>query len=166
MIEYVRHILCAQFEASLGMLDDCIQNCPPAHWQQKIANMEFGYVAYHALCYVDLYLSPSLAEFQLREFHNEHDENRFKPKDNYPITPELVSDYLQTCLQKMRETIAAETEASLNLRADFDWLEPFTRGELHLYSIRHIQHHTGALSAYLRRLDFNLKWGHTGWPSR
>lgn len=166
MIEYVRQILCAQFEASLGMLDDCIQHCPPAHWHQKIANMEFGYVPYHTLCYVDLYLSLSLAEFQLREFHNEHDENRFRPKADCPITQELVSDYLQVCLQKMRETIAAETEASLNLRADFDWLEPFTRGELHLYSIRHIQHHTGALSAYLRRLDINLKWGHTGWPTR
>ena len=165
MIEYVKQILSAQFEASLGMLDDCIQNCPPIHWQNKIANMEFGYVPYHTLCFVDLYLSPSLDSFVLREFHNEQDENRFKPKADHPITQTLVSDYLQICLQKMRETIAQETETSLNLPAEFDWLAEMTRGELHIYSIRHIQHHTGALSAYLRRLKINLKWGHTGWPS-
>ena len=66
MIEYVRQILCAQFEASLGMLDACIQQCPSDHWHHKIANMEFGYVPYHTLCFVDLYLSPSLAAFELR----------------------------------------------------------------------------------------------------
>ena len=31
------------------------------------------------------------------------------------------------------------------------WL-PFSRLELHLYNLRHIQHHTGQLSAYLRRV--------------
>lgn len=164
MIEYTKQILAAQFEASLGMLNDCIQNCPPEHWHNKIANMEFGYVPYHTLCFVDLYLSPNLDAFELREFHNEQDENRFKPKADHPITQMLVSDYLQTCLKKMRETIASETESSLNLPAGFDWLTELTRGELHIYNIRHIQHHTGALSADLRRLNINLKWGHTGWP--
>lgn len=165
MIEYFRQTVSAQFEAALWMLNECVQHCPSEHWHQKIANMEFGYVPYHTLCYVDLYLSPDLASFELREFHNKQDENRFKPKPDYPVTPSLVTDYLQICLEKMRKTIAAETEASLKLKADFDWLEEFTRGELHLYNIRHIQHHTGALSASLRRLNINLKWGHTGWPA-
>ncbi|MCA9005954.1 MAG: hypothetical protein KDA70_11850 [Planctomycetaceae bacterium] len=165
MMEYYRQIVTAQFEAALGMLNECVLHCPADHWHEKIANMEFGYVPYHTLCYVDLYLSPNLAAFELRPFHNEHDENRFKPKADHPITQTLVTDYLQICLKKMRETIAVETEETLKRKADFDWLEDFSRGELHLYSIRHIQHHTGALSASLRRLKINLKWGHTGWPA-
>lgn len=32
------------------------------------------------------------------------------------------------------------------------------RGELHLYNLRHVQHHTGQLSAYLRRIGQVPRW--------
>jgi hypothetical protein len=43
-----------------------------------------------------------------------------------------------------------------------------TRGELHIYNLRHVQHHAGQLSAYLRRVDpaldrRALPWIETGW---
>lgn len=165
MIEYFKEIVSDQFEASLCMLGDCIQNCPQEHWHEKNVNMEFGYVAYHTLCFVDLYLSPDEASFQLRDFHNEQDEDPFKPKPDYPLTQEIVSNYLKTCRQKALDTVANETENSLKKESGFHWL-PITRGELHIYNIRHIQHHTGQLSAYLRRIDINMKWVSTGWTPR
>jgi hypothetical protein len=58
MLDYVQKILTGQFEASLGMLNDCIQNYPPRHWDGRIAKYPFWHVAYHTLCFVDLYLSP------------------------------------------------------------------------------------------------------------
>ncbi|MCA9014362.1 MAG: DinB family protein [Planctomycetaceae bacterium] len=166
MIDYIKTSIIGQFEAALSMLNECIQNCPPDRWENRIANMEFGHVVYHTLCYVDLYLSPGNDSFQLREFHNELDENWFKPKADHPITQTLAADYLQICLHKMRETIAAETEESLQEPAGFYWLSQLTRGELHIYNLRHVQHHAGQLSAHLRRINVDIKWISTGWPSK
>jgi hypothetical protein len=59
VIDYLRTILTAQFEASFCMLDRCVRRCPPEHWEGKIGNGTFRQVAYHTLYSVDLYLSPS-----------------------------------------------------------------------------------------------------------
>jgi uncharacterized damage-inducible protein DinB len=76
--------------------------------------------------------------------------------------------YLAFCCQKMLDTIAADTEDSLKGPSGFSWYK-VTRGELHLINIRHVQHHTGQLSAYLRRVvpacqdRHALPWVGTGW---
>jgi uncharacterized damage-inducible protein DinB len=68
----------------------------------------------------------------------------------------------------MLETIAAETLQSLQAPSGFEWIK-FSRGELHLYNIRHLQHHAGQLSACLRRLNPSLRdrnslpWIGSGW---
>jgi uncharacterized damage-inducible protein DinB len=54
---------------------------------------------------------------------------------------------------------------------DDGWLRlvDLSRGELHIYNIRHVQHHAGQMSAYLRRVDGALAdpkalpWVGTGW---
>ena len=48
-------------------------------------------------------------------------------------------------------------------RKGFEWCR-FSRGELHLYNIRHIQHHAAQLSMRLR-LDAKAQvpWVGTGW---
>ena len=84
MIEYVKTILTGQFEAALCMMDHCIRACPPEHWEGKIANGTFRWVAYHTLFWVDMYLSPGDEDaFVLRDFHHrggdERDETRPSP---------------------------------------------------------------------------------------
>lgn len=69
MIDYVKKILTGQFEASLCMMNDCVQKCSQEHWDGKIAKYAFWQVAYHTLCFVDLYLSPNEESFQLRDIH-------------------------------------------------------------------------------------------------
>jgi hypothetical protein len=39
----------------------------------------------------------------------------------------------------------------LDAASGFDWL-PFNRFELHLYNMRHLQHHTGQLTERLRTI--------------
>jgi hypothetical protein len=48
------------------------------------------------------------------------------------------------------EGVAKETARSLAGESGFPWI-PFPRLELHIYNIRHIQHHAGQLGAFLRR---------------
>jgi hypothetical protein len=60
MLDYMKSVLTAQFEAALCMLDYCVRECPAEHWEGKIANRTFRWVAYHTLFWVDVYLSPGL----------------------------------------------------------------------------------------------------------
>ncbi|MEQ8789186.1 MAG: DinB family protein [Pirellulaceae bacterium] len=162
MIDYLKQIVAAQFEASLCMLNDCVQKCPAESWPQPVGSRAFWFVAYHALCYTDLYLSPSDDEFELRDFHTPEDDQPFIPAAGIVFSQQLISDYLAICRRKAGETLAAETDQSLRRESGFPWL-PFTRGELHLYNLRHLQHHTGQLSAVLRRLGLEPRWVGSGW---
>jgi hypothetical protein len=167
-MDYLQTILTGQFQAALSMLDHCIRACPPEHWDGKIAIRTFGSVAYHTLFWLDVYLSPGDEDaFELRELHRLGGDER-EPV----ICPGLSRDdtlvYVPMCRQKIRETFAAETAVSMQGPSGFAWRK-ITRGELHLYNLRHVQHHTGQLSAYLRRVnpalddDKILPWIESGW---
>lgn len=167
MIEYVKAILTGQFEASLCMLGQCIETCPPGHWEGKIANATVRQIAYHTLFHVDLYLSPDEHSFKRGDLHHRGDE-RSNTGWRTGLPREETLSYLRICREKARETLASETPESLARESGFSWV-PISRGELHVYNIRHVQHHTGQMSAYLRRIDETLKdadsldWITTGW---
>jgi hypothetical protein len=168
MIEYVKTILTGQFEAALCMMDRCIRACPPEHWEGKIANGTFRWVAYHTLFWVDLYLSPGDEDaFVLRDFHHRGGDER-EDTACAGLGKDETLAYVAICRQKMLETVALETAESLQGPCGFSYRK-ITRGELHLYNLRHVQHHTGQLSAYLRRVDPALRdpealpWIGTGW---
>jgi uncharacterized damage-inducible protein DinB len=168
MIEYVRQIFTTQYEAALCMLNQCIAACPPEHWEGKIASGTFRWVAYHTMFFTDLYLSPTAEAFQLRDLHERGgDERRDEMSAGLDRAEALA--YVNICRQKMLATLAAETPESLAGPSGFSWYQ-VTRGELHLINIRHLQHHTGQLSAFLRRVDESsqddpktLRWIGSGW---
>jgi hypothetical protein len=169
MVEYVKTMLTGQFEAALSMMDHCIRACPPEHWEGKVANRTFRWVAYHTLFWVDMYLSPGDEDaFALRDFHFRGGDERDDAADNPGLSKDETIAYVQICRQKMLETLAAETAESLQGPGGFPY-RPKTRGELHVYNVRHAQHHTGQLSAYLRRVTPSLDdsealpWIGAGW---
>jgi hypothetical protein len=171
MLEYVKTILTGQFEATLSMMDHCLRACPPAHWEGKIANGTCRWAAYHTLFWVDVYLSPGDEDaFVLREFHHRGGDERTDAPNNPGLSLEETLDYVEICRRKMLETLAAESAASLQGPSGFA-CRPITRGELHVYNLRHVQHHTGQISAYLRRVEPSLsnsnalRWVGTGWRS-
>jgi hypothetical protein len=164
MIEYLKTILTGQFEAAVCMLGECLRRCPVEHWEGKIANDTFRQIAYHTLFFVDLYLAPGEAAFALRELHHRGGDERASTDPSAGLTRDETLTYLATCRRKMLETLAAETAESLQGESGFSQM-PFSRGELHVSSIRHVQHHAGQLSAYLRRVaeDGERWWVKTGW---
>ena len=167
MVEYLKKILASQFEAVLCMLNHCIQTCPPEHWEGKIANLTFRQVAYHTLFFVDAYLSPNEKAFQMRDLHHRGGDER-QPTPTPGLSKEETLQYLAICRRKASEALAAETDESLQGPSGFS-RRKFSRGELHIYNIRHVQHHTGQLSAFLRRTDKlrendqALVWVGAGW---
>jgi hypothetical protein len=166
--DYLSGILVRQFEASLGMFNHCVQICPREHWDGRIAKYAFWHVTYHTLCFTDLYLSPSEESFQPRELHPRGLDESYGEFPSRRFDKTEIGAYVMICQQKAVETLATETSDSLKRNSGFPWLQ-FSRGELHLYNIRHVQHHAAQLGAYLRRVDESLqsrdalKWIRTGW---
>jgi hypothetical protein len=167
MLALYQQTITAQYEAALAMLKQCIEACPPKHWESLIAQGTFRWVAYHTLFWCDLYLSPSNESFQLREFHGRGGDER-GPEAAPGLSQEEALAYVAMCRQKVHESLAAETEETLAGGSGFHWYKN-NRSEMHLVNIRHIQHHTGQLSAFLRRVDDRLKdrgslgWVRSGW---
>jgi len=167
MIDYVKTILTSQFEAALCMMNQCIAACKEEQWEGRIASDTFRQVAYHTLFFVDLYLASNEEAFVLRELHGRGGDER-GPTLSLGLSKSETLSYLAICRAKMIETMAQETRESLERPCGFSWRK-FSRGELHIYNIRHVQHHGGQMSAYLRRMDQAMKdpkalpWIGAGW---
>jgi hypothetical protein len=163
MTEHLKTILTGQLEASLAMLRECIARCPAAHWDEKIAKYTFWQVAYHTLCFVDLYLTETEAAFVCRDLHPQGMEELNGEYPSRRFTQEELLRYADICREKARETIAAETRETLEGPSGFPRY-PVSRAEMHLCNIRHIQHHAGQLIAFLRHMQVDTRWVRTGWP--
>ena len=165
---YLNDILAAQFEAALCMMHHCINACAARDWEGKIAHATFREIAYHTLFFADFYLSPSAESFQLRDLHHEGGDERGPSVSPGLAKPQTLS-YLVICRDKARDTLPSESDGILQGPCGFP--RKISRGELHIYNIRHIQHHAGQLSAYLRRVDPTLtddrviSWVGSGWKS-
>lgn len=161
MSDLYRQAARGQFEASLAMLAECIRRCPPERWDDPIGNYPFWQVAYHTLCFADLYLSREESAWRpqegpgglhpkgVEELREEFPSRRFEQRE--------LLGYADQCAVKLREVFDTETDETLAGPSGFSWL-PFTRAEAHLYNLRHIQHHTGQLSAFLHRAGVEAPW--------
>jgi DinB superfamily len=167
MLDLLKHVLLSQLEAALAMLNQCITACPPEHWETKIANDTFRQVAYHTLFFTDLYLSPNEAAFLLRDLHTHGGDER-GPTLSPGLPQAETLAYLPLIRQKALDIFAAETPDSLQGPSGFSWRKT-SRTELHIYNIRHLQHHTGALIASLRKNiptlqdSKSIPWIGAGW---
>jgi hypothetical protein len=167
MIEYLKAVLLGQYEAALAMLNECIAECPDGHWDGVIAASTMRQIAYHTLFFADLYLTAREEEFELRELHGHGGDER-GPELSPGLGRGETLEYVRVCRRKVHESLAAETAETLQ-GASGHQRRNFSRGELHIYNIRHIQHHAGAMAAYLRRVDpalrdwEKLRWVGSGW---
>lgn len=167
MIDLMKRILTGQFEAALCMLKHCAEACPQAHWEGRIANDTFRQIIYHTLFYADFLLTPAERAFELHDLNRRGGDER-GPDLSPGLSKEETLAYADICRQKVVATLEAETADSLAGPSGFAQ-HAFPRLELHLYNLRHIQHHAGALGAYLRRIEGALPdaralpWVGRGW---
>ena len=167
--ETYQQLLASQFEASLCTLGHCLARCPGDLWSARVVLYPFYQVAFHALIFADLYLSADEESFRQQPFHLANRElfrDYEQLEDREPVLfydrSQLLT-YLAFCRSKAVATMAAETFATLSAPARFAG-KNFSRGELHLVNIRHLQHHAAQLIMRLR-LDANIDipWIATGW---
>ena len=146
-------ILISQYYAALAMLKETIVACPDELWHHEDDENKFWQVAYHALFYTHLYLQPSEEAFEPWPGHRE--TYRLGVQDGAePATKATVLAYLDFC---RREAAKKVPTIVLDAPSGFDWL-PFSKFELQLYSIRHVQQHVGELMERLGPRASELDW--------
>ncbi len=142
--------LAQQFVAAIDMLENAIVACPDALWGDRAQQPEFWYTTFHALFYLDLYLSGTEKGFSPPPPFtlDEMDERGLLP-DRVYSKAELLA-YLKRGREKCRRTMSALTDEMLEQRCGFSWLD-ISQVEIHLYNMRHVQHHAGQLNTLLRQ---------------
>lgn len=140
-----------QLGAAIDMLENAIEACPEKLWSDRSEKVEYWYIAYHTLFFLDLYLTGTLegfsppAPFTLSEL----DPAGIIPEQRY--TKEELQNYLNYNRRKAKLTIEGLTEERAREKCSFEWLKEVNRLDLIFTSIRHVQHHTAQLNLILRQ---------------
>jgi hypothetical protein len=159
-------VLWRQFAAAIDMLADALRQCPDRLWNFSMWSEEasppglsqFWYVAYHALFWLDLYLTGSVesfsppAPFTLSEL----DPRGLLPEREY-TKAELLA-YLEHSRQKCRAVIEGLTDEEAQRICIFSWGE-VSFAELLLDNMRHVQEHGAQLHMALGQQNgSNSRW--------
>jgi hypothetical protein len=151
-----RTIVWRQFGAAIDDLDNALHACPDELWRARLWEdpserpefSQFWYVVYHALFWLDLYLTGAEegfvppAPFTLIE----QDEDGPLPARAY--TRDELQAYLDDCRKKCQATIEALTDEAAERRCTFGWGE-VNFAELLLYNMRHVAGHAAQLNLLL-----------------
>ena len=156
-----------QFGAAIDMLENALLACPDSLWKERLWSeksdhsqplvfppefAEFWYLTYHALVWLDLYLSGVPEE----EFappapfaQGVLDSGEALPEQ--PYTKEDLRAYLASLRQKCHTTLVALTDEQARRPVEYPWSggQPISYLELLLYTMRHVQEHAAQLSLFL-----------------
>jgi hypothetical protein len=167
--------LSRQFGAAIDMLENALAACPAALWTERLwpdppppefppQFAEFWYVTFHALVWLDLYLSgvPEEAFAPPAPFaQGVLDSVEAVPER--PYTQEELHAYLASMRRKCHTTLIGLTEEQARRPVEYPWSEgkPISYLELQLYNLRHVQEHAAQLSLFLGQRatpDADLGW--------
>jgi hypothetical protein len=147
-----------QFAVAIKELEEAIHTCPDELWESRLWEDEPGqwvaagfstywYLCYHALFWLDLYLTGTEENFMPPEPFDlvEMQANETLPR---AYSRDELLGYLDYGRKTCEETISGLTTDEAKRKCSFAWGEvPF--GELLLYSMRHVQEHAAQLLLFL-----------------
>ena len=156
-----------QFGAAIKMLENALVACPAALWTERLWGEtsdrpqqrgfpaefpQFWYVSYHALVWLDQYLSGVPEEdFAPPAPFAQGMIDSVEALPERPYTKEALHAYLVSLRQKCQTTLSALTEEQARRPVEYPWSEgqPISYLELLLYTMRHVQEHAAQLSLFL-----------------
>ncbi len=151
-----RTIIWRQFGAAIDMLDNALRACPDELWRASLWDRpaerpeysQFWYIVYHALFWLDLYLTGAEEGFVPPAPFTLIEQDADGPLPERPYTKDELQAYLDGCRKRCQATIEALTDEAAQRRCQFGWGE-VSFAELLLYSMRHVQEHASQLSLLL-----------------
>src|SRR5580692_1112825 len=149
----LRTVLKSQYHASLAMLREAIERCPPEEWLSTSHKNAFWQVSYHALFFSHLYLQRDEAAFRLWEQHRGEGDGTAGD----PYTQAQVLDYWEFCDRMIDDAVDALDLDSTE--SGFSWYR-ISKLEHQFVNIRHIQHHAGQLIALILAPEISYSMDH------
>jgi hypothetical protein len=153
-MEELKAILWRQFGAVIDMLESSIMVCPESFWDKK----GFCYNAYHTIFWLDYYSSAEPDTFSPPEPFS---LSEFDPKGIWPervYSKEELLEYLEYSRKKAFFLIDGLNEKTSKERF-INKKKNYSRVEMIIYNMRHVQHHVGQLNLLLRQnVDLAGKW--------
>lgn len=172
MSDLLKTLLTNQFEAAFCTLNRCVERCPDDGWDGPVGNLAFSQVVFHTLFFADYYLEASDKTLRQQPFHSanteafqDYEELQTR-KQTLLYEKRFIERYLIHCRTKAIKVLQEESEETLSEPCRFPRKPSMSRAELHVYNLRHIQHHISQLSLRLR-LDWeeDIPWFGSGWQS-
>lgn len=153
-----RDMLWRQYALAIEALGQALRSCPEKLWEEQLWQDQpdqwvaqgfsaFWYLGYHALFWLDLYLTGA--------------EEGFMPPAPFDLVemeegerlPRLYSradllGYWELCRERCQQVVLGMTDEQARRICRFAWGElPFA--ELQLYNMRHVQEHAAQLHLFL-----------------
>jgi hypothetical protein len=151
-----RTIIWQQFGGAIDTLDNALRACPDELWRARLWDhpsersgfSQFWYVVYHALFWLDLYLSGAEEGFTPPAPFTLIEQDDDGPLPERPYTKDELQTYLDYSRKKCQATIEALTDEAAQGHCRFGWGE-VSFAELLLYNMRHVQEHASQLNMML-----------------
>jgi len=169
MLPLFNNAIVNQIKSALCTLSHCISSCPETEWNESHGDYPFSQVVFHTLFFTDYYLERDESTFREQAFHREnveffrdYEELQWKIPVNL-YERRKCEEYLKFCIGKCEATLQADDPKTLQGPSGFS-RKPFTRAELYINLIRHVQHHAAQLGLRLQKITGNeLPWINSGW---
>jgi len=159
----LRAALWRQFGAAIEMLEHALLACPTSLWRERLWRAspppefppqfaEFWYVTFHALVWLDLYLSgvPE-EEFVPPAPFVQGVLDSVEALPERPYSREELHAYLASTRQKCQTTLLTLSDEQAYRPVEYPWSrgQPLSFLEFQLYNLRHVQEHAAQLSLFL-----------------
>ena len=152
----VTNVLTSQYKAALNMFRNTIEKVPTEYWNSMEYNNPIWQIAYHTIWATQLYLGVNVTTFEPWDKAIEGAESLGgsnvweNPEEGVIVegynTPDEIVSFIDSTQNHLKQAIDA---LPFNENSGFEWY-PFTRLELHVMNIRHIQHHTAQIIERLK----------------
>lgn len=162
MTDLWRTALWRQFGAAIDTLDDAVQSCPDALWNEPIwidhsehpvpeGYTAFWNITYHTLFWLDLYLFGSEEGFVTPPPFTLGELDPAGVVPDPPYDRDLLRGYLASLRAKCRTILTELTDELAARPCTFPWGRGKTISyfELQIYSLRHVQEHAAQLHLFL-----------------
>lgn len=151
--DQIATVLASQYAAALEMLRSAILRAPAGIWDSPDYENRTWRLAYHTLWGVRFYLADSPESFEPWAGAIDGAESLggfWEPEGAARVdgvhTPAELITFLDDLLEQVPSAVAG---LPMDAPSGFEWY-PFNRFELHVNTIRHVQHHTAQLIERLR----------------
>lgn len=157
-----RNALWQQFGAAITMLENALLACPASLWEERIWHTNpdqsqpseeatFWSVTYHALFWIDLYLTGSSEGFAPPAPFTRHEAEVESDLPTRLYTQEELHGYLVQLREKCQTTLTGLSDERARQQVTFPWFDGTFLSflELQLYNMRHVQEHAAQLSLFL-----------------